>query len=256
MRRIPFFALAAFVLLTSCGDDSARPEVLDKLRVIGVGTAPVASAPAAAGATQNVTLTAYAVVPKGETVTIGTFDDEVSPLNYTVPASQVTVTQPQATDYTDLGAFQLVKATATVPVPTEDVFNRFPNSNKGVRVRYGLTIVGAKKTEYVVGSFMTYKAGSPELLWQAPAVDIEKPTDQESLSIPKKGLEMIGKVTNPNDEETKVGWYVSSGEIENRRAYATKWREAKDGKQTVILTARGKKSKAFTLKVIEVNVAP
>lgn len=256
MRAQSIFALAVLFFLAACGDDSARPEVLDKLRVIGVGTAPVASSPAPVGTTLNVTLTIHAVVPLGETVTIGTFDDDKSPLMYNVPASDITVTQPQASDYTDMDDFRLVKATVTVPVLSEDTFNQFPNSDKGVRVRYGVTVVGAKKTEYVVGSFMTYKAGSTELNWQVPTVDIEKPTNLGEVSIPEKGLEIVGKVNNPNDEDIKMGWFVSSGEIENRRSRTTKWRKPKDGKQTLILTAHGKKSKAFTLKVIEVNVKP
>lgn len=256
LRCKSILALAMLTSLVACGDDSARPEVLDKLRVLGVGALPIASAPAPAGTTQNVTLTIHAVVPLGETVTVGTFDDEKSPLMYNVPASEITVTQPQAGDYTDMDDFRLVSATATVPVPSEAVFDLFPNNDKGVRVRYGLTVIGTKKTEYVVGSFMTYKAGSSELNWQVPTVDIENPTNQEDVTIPEKGLEVVGKVTNPNDEDTKVGWFVSSGEIENRRAYTTKWRKAKDGKQALILTAHGKKSKAFTLKVIEVNVKP
>ena len=64
----------------------------------------------------------------------------------------------------------------------------------------------------------------------------------------------MASVDNDNDEELRVGWFTSKGKIKNRRAKSTKWETGGSGKQTLLLTVRGRKSGAFVFATQEVVV--
>ena len=84
-----------------------------------------------------------------------------------------------------------------------------------------------------------------------PGVAITSPTDGSTIGNSKQPIG--ANLTPTNDETYRFGWFVSGGEIQNRNATVTNWDPKGTGAYTVIATARGAKSGAFTFVVADVT---
>ena len=156
--------------------------------------------------------------------------------------------------YTDYDEFRLATLSATVTVPLEAVFQAINPVFKGIQMRYGAKISTGNDSEYVAGSFLVYKDGSEELNWQSPTIAISSPQEAQVFNAGET-VDLEATITNPNDENIKLGWFVTDGNIQNRRANTTKWTApTKPGQYTIITTVRGKSSRGFNLEAVQVVI--
>lgn len=231
----------------ACDEEEDRYEHLKKLRAFGVASNPVIATPSTAAAPQVMTLTFHAAVPLGEEITAEPFVDEQARFAQTVELTLV----PGSETYTDYAAFRLYSVQATAPVPTADLVV-IPPEPGFLRVRYGLKLTSGSEEEKIVGNFLLYPAGAPEASWTAPTVDIITP----AAGTPASGddQELKAEITNPIGEDMRVGWFVSDGNVKNRRAKDTEWETPDAGPHTILVTIRGTKSGSFAFKAMDVTV--
>ncbi|MEY4630798.1 MAG: hypothetical protein RIQ81_918 [Pseudomonadota bacterium] len=244
--------LICSVFLSSCGDDEDnRPERISKLRAIGVASSPLVGSAPAPGATTQVELTAYAALPKGQTVTATSFIDDdaryATPVVVQVNNNSQTVESKAALD------IYSVKATATIGPLTELQQAQLAISGGKLLFRYGIRLEAGDESEDIVGNILVYPPGAEALTYQPIDVTINEPTINATLGTgPDQPL--VGDVIKAQQENVKVSWFVSSGKVKNRRARDTKWEPVVAGPQTVILTARGLASGSFVMKVADIVV--
>jgi hypothetical protein len=246
--KTPTIWTTVFIIgLSACGGEDDRQEVLNKLRAIGAAANPLVSKPSLPNATPGtVELTVYATLPLGEVATIEPFMDEPSTTAITLIPEQIAV-QTDSIEYQAYPHFQMMtfKALLTVPSATQ-----FPTG--AGQVRYGISIKSGSEEEKVIGAFLVFPEDSPELNWTHPNIDSVTPTDGDQVA--KDSEVEISAATSTNvDEELKIGWFVSNGEIRSRRAKKTKWETPAAGEQTLIFTARGRKSRGFAIKVMNIR---
>jgi hypothetical protein len=245
LRRFPgvfittALLVAATISLTSCGRDRERPEKIDKLRAIGVISEPAVVAPG-----QAFTLTFYAALPPGQTATVTPQKDENA--RYSLPLEIAMIAGSET--YEPRAAFQLFSVRATTMAPPLTALSTIPA--KVWRIRYRLRMNAGDQEEVIVGDVLAARPDAPELAWQPPTLEIIKPQPGGKVG---DDIDLEAKLSKTIDEPTKIGWFVSSGEVKNRRASSTKWEDIDSGPQTLIVTARGSKSRAFAFKVVDVN---
>ena len=238
--------LLGAMVVSGCDDDAERPEKITKLRAIGVSASRTAVEPSTAETPQVVTLTFLAAVPKGETVTAEAFRDEDS--QYAIPLP-VTIQQETAatnTTYAGLDIFSvsgtLVAPSAATPIPADPGF---------VALRYGIRLVAGAESETIVGNVILVPPGATQLSWAPLSVDVSAPTAGAVVSAGGES-DLVATTVKGTEENVRVGWYVSSGKVKNRRARETKWEEPGQGTHTVIVTARGLRTGAFAWKAVDI----
>ncbi len=234
--------------LLGCNDDGERPEQLLKLRALGVAAQPTVITPSTDSVPSVARLTFYAAVPEGQEVATEVFED--LPAFNSLPLSQLQLDDTTIT-YTDLAKIRLYEVSGTFVAPTADTLAK--GIGGVLRLRYSVRLTSGDEEEKVVGDVLMVAADSAEAQWTAPVLSFEEPTET-SITAGKDNA-VKASVTDVNDERVKVGWFVTSGKVENRRARATKWQEPSAGEQTVIVTARGIRSRGFALthKVVSAN---
>ncbi len=241
LKLLTFAFLPPWIL--SCNSEESRQEKVDKLRAIGVSSTPLTASPGSV-----VTLIYYLAGPSGLTLNAQIFSDSNSSVGLQSPA---TIDQ-SSTKETNFGNLSLYQITGTVTIPQQArilLSNYFP-----VRSRYGVRVTSQTgEDQKIVGDILVYPEGSKELQYVTPSVSIQNPAAQ---TLPSGATQPVELVYNPvNNENFRVGWFVSGGEIKNRRAKSTEWTVPSDkGSHTLIATIRGLKSSAFSLKVMQVNV--
>ncbi len=231
------------VLTTSCGGDSQdRPEVITKLRAVGVEQTPVIAKPG-----DTVTLTFFLAAPSGLTITPQVLLDAES--RYGV--STLVAPLDQTPTETAAGPLSIYSYRASLIVPKDNqVVTAGLGSQGFARLRYKINFTTDSDSEAVVGDSIVYPNGAPQLNWQAPTVSIDKP----DTSSPGGDLDLQGGITSDGGEPYRVSWFVSSGTVKNRRARTTKWQDPAKGSQTLILTVRGTRSGAFAIKSKAVTI--
>jgi hypothetical protein len=246
-----FFRAAMLTLsLVACGGDKDPQEQLGKLRGIGAFTSPLVSRATSDDALRVVELTAYATLPLDTTVTsLEGFVDKASPYAITLGVKQIKV-KSDSLSYQSYPGFQLLTFKADLEVPHEQFFA--PSSGAG-QVRYGFIIKTDKAQEKMVGSFLVYPEDAPELAWINPEISVNTPAADTTIAAESE-IEVNAVLKDHNKEELKLGWFVSDGEIKNRRASTTQWKTPAAGPHSLILTARGRKSRGFSLQVITLTV--
>ncbi len=236
----------AATALAGCNEDQERYETIEKLRAIGAATLPVVSEPSTEAAPKIVTITVFAAVPLGQTVTAEPYDDAAAVNLVSFPVTIV----PGSEVYEEHATFRIFSVQATQFVPPNSVFLSPLGTPPYVKLRYGIRLVAGDESENVVGSSLIYPAGSPQLARLAPTIAITKPTDADV-----SGTEDLeATITDPENENMRVGWFASDGPIKNRRAKTTEWETPGAGPATLIVTIRGRDTGAFAFKVLEVNV--
>jgi hypothetical protein len=242
--RIFLTILTAGFLGIACNGDEERYEVVNKLRALGVSSTPTVSAPSTSESPKNVTLTAWAALPKDQSVSADAFIDTKTPFSTPV---NVTI-NPTSAIIEERGPLQIYKISATFIVPSEELLF-FSETAGSARVRYGIKLATDGEEEKIVGDYLVFPEGADELSWTNPTLDVTSPTEGGTTD---GTVDLEVNIVDNNDEPIRVGWFASDGEIKNRLAAVTEW-EPGSGNQTIIATARGRKSGGFSLQVISVG---
>lgn len=238
-------ALIALAALACNGGDEEKYEKITKLRALGVAVTPIGLTPSTAAEAQTVTMTFFVAAPLGAAVTYEPYEDEQA--RYALPVTlAVDPGSEKQEDYAKFSIHQVnaiftAPAAGTVPIPPVPGF---------ARIRYGLRVKSAGEEEVVVGTLVMYPTVETRPAYQPLTVHIDTPIEGATLSS-EAPVEAI--IENKNGENVKVGWFVSSGELKNRRARKTEWRKIEGGAQTVVVTVRGLKSGAFAYAVRDVT---
>jgi hypothetical protein len=247
MRNLILF-LSLSVIFACNGQDDPF-ERIQKLRALGVGSNPLALTPQAESE-QKFTLTVYAAVPLGQSITLEPSLDEGSKFAQVVTVSVIAGSESYK-DYGQLRLFQGQFSLVVPPIPVESI----PKDTGFLPLRYALVLRSGDEEEKIVGNVLLYPPDSPKLLWKTPTAEITSPQSGEGLVNSKK-IELKANLINPNEgDNLRVSWFVSSGNVINRRARETVWEKADGGTQSIILTVRGLKSGAMAPPlVLDVNI--
>lgn len=249
MRHIWRASLLLLVFINiACDGDEDRFERIAKLRGLGLVTSPVIAPPSTDAAPSQVEFTFYAAAPLGETVTATPYQDlqgslrKVSITNFTVGE----------VSYEDHSSLRVVKVKATGVVPPASLIY-FDPDNGFATVRYALSLVGQSNTQVMVGNLVIYPTGASELTSKnnLPTIAITNPTKDGTINGSEQ--EIKADLTEVNDETYRVGWFVSGGRLEAKNKVSTTWTPTGSGKYTVIVTARGTKTSAFGIDVVDVT---
>lgn len=237
--------IATFLLvaITQCNGDQERPEVVNKLRAIGVASTPLASAPSTSASQNTASLTFHLVLPLAKTIdSVENYVDTKSPYAAQIPLT-INTASASYSDYSNLRHYTIT-ADAAIPevifLPGE-LFRSF---------RYALKVTADKEEEIIVGNLVVYPSDSEELDWKGAAITISSPVANSAIS---GETQLKAKINKSIDENLRVSWFASNGEIKNRRAAETTWDEYSAGTQTLILTVRGRKSGDFQLQIIDLT---
>jgi hypothetical protein len=262
MRNLSFF-LGLLALLLSCSEADTRPETADKLKPILVLVNPPAGAdtpiqpldgsnwqaPVAGG---NVTLQFHFIGPEDlGPLTVTTGAVEARPL--TLPFNNWTIDAAAVNDYPGL-RHVTINARATLPSEAEltALWDGFPEAGF-VRLRYTLVVSDGDRELPLAGDFVVYRDASfPEASNHLFGSTLDAPAAGEPVTTTK--LMISSTLNNPQDEPVKIGWYVSAGEIKNRRAASTEWELPGSGEYTLIFTVRGKESRNGDIQIRRVTL--
>jgi hypothetical protein len=258
------FLLLSILSLLSCGDDEDRQEVVNKLRAVGVSAEPgiIVYSPNQL-ASNAIDLKAFFLLPKDKSLSsFTTFVDTSSKFSLPSPTKivdkEIYCNEKIEEKYTDLGPLKLCYIKALTTVPESLNFGILKKFNGVVKMRYGFDIKEDKEQELIVGDYIVVTSDSKATSWKNHSVKISLPTNEITLDSSKETNEINIKatITKSFEEEVKVGWFISSGKVENFRAADTKWLlESSDkGEQTIVLGLYGTKSNFFTLDARKVVV--
>jgi hypothetical protein len=262
MRNFSFF-IGLLALLLSCSDSDTRPETADKLKPIMVLVNPPAGA---ATPVQPLNGSVWQPAVVGETVTlqfhfIGPSDlgsltlttSEVEPRPLTLPFNNWTIQTPVVNDYPGL-RHVTIEAGATLPTAEEltALWEDFPSVGF-VRLRYTLVVSDGTRELPLAGDFVVYRdAAFPGAKDNLFGSTIDAPAAGETVS--DKKVTISSTLRNPQDEDVKIGWYVSAGEVKNRRAVTTEWELPGSGEYTLIFTVRGKEARNGDIQIRRVTM--
>lgn len=275
MNKLHFSAalLSALVFTSACGagsDNEPRQETLDHARVLGIASSPVVSEIPDAGVSKTVSLIVYAAVPLGQEAAItarsATGATVVAPENLAVGNIS----------YEEHPGFRLVKIELAAPVPEKSAFPEQvaattgsttgetstgsttgdtttiqQQTNTGGDVAYSFTFASADTEEVVDGNFLAWSTGSSQLSWSAPTVTVDAPAGASTVDAKDTTIRLSH--SSPQSEQYIVGWYVSAGQLDDRRAEETRWIPGKNGSYSVIGTVRGTQSRGFGITVVDVE---
>ncbi len=244
-RTYVLFLLPLFI---SCGDSTDRPEDINKIRGLGLNSVPLVNSPSNSSKIKTVDLTVYFAAPKEEIYTIEKFTDQstssaflLNQSNYDIVANSQKIEKHSA--------FNIISFQAIAKIPTEQELPAV-----GGKVRVGFKIIGSKNTEIFIGDFLVVPESNTKLLnSKVPSISLTNPitgTILQNNSI----INVKATPNNVNEEDLIVGWFVSSGEITNRRSINTYWETKNSGQNTLIVTLRGKKSLGFAMQILDFTV--
>lgn len=238
-RVIKATTLYVFFALAACGDDTIRQEEITNLRGIGVEQSPIIAKPGSV-----VTLTFHMAAPQGKSISATPYIDSVFRYGTSTKVTLIdTVPSEQK-----LGAISTYTLRASFTVPSDAATVASLESGTPLRTRYGVTFNDGSRTENIVGDTLIYKTSTPDQV--APTITIDQPLTTDISTT----TSISSTITNSIVEDNRVSWFVSSGEIKNRRAKSTEWSKIGSGEQTLIVTTRGAKSGAFAMKTVKVTV--
>ncbi len=231
-------AIASF----QCSRDKMDPqEEILNLRAIGVSATPTL-----APLLQDITFTFYALTPKGQTVSFATYTDSrmSQPLQPPVlPTTEVVLSKGALDLHQISGAYSMDTPISAAGISADPGYTTLD---------YGLVLTTSGKREPIFGSVVFFNPSHPAYEWQNHGVSITNLEEGQSVS--GQDLELQAKITGRNAEDYRIGWFISSGTIANRRSLLTTSTDMKSGVQTIVVTARGRLSGKFAYAMIDVNV--
>lgn len=257
------FFIGFMTFLLACSDPKTRPETADKLKPMLVLVNPPSDAgtfeqplnpgsrqPPLAG--EDVQLQFHFVGPVDmSALTLTPAEPELRPL--TLPITNWIIDAPTVGNFPGL---QHVIITARASLPSAGELGAlWPlfNTEGFVRLRYTMVASDGTRELALAGDFVVYRDatvdGASQSLFGSA---IDYPLANEKVSDTK--LTIASTLSNAQDEPVKIGWYVSAGEIKNRRASTTEWELPGSGDYTLILTVRGKESRNGDIQIRRVSL--
>lgn len=241
-----FIILLSLPLLQTCNEEEERYEVVNKLRAIGVENNPVAVKPSTADEPQTVTLSFYVIQPENKPLSAEVFTDYgAEPGDIIEVSINETIEDP-----TELGGLFLHRIEASYAIPSSD-FLPIPDDPGFIRLRYNVRIFNDSEEEKIVGNILVYKPDNEILNWTNPTIELLTPGDGETIQA--GDVDIKGSISADFQEEWRVSWFTTEGEIENRRAKETKWKTPGSGNHSLIFTVRGLNSNTFAIRTANVN---
>ena len=242
-----FITVALLIVLIGCNSDDDRFEKIGKLRGLGLVTSPVVAPPSTDQVVSKVQMTFYAALPLGGTVTAEPYSDRQGSLRKIELPLTI-----DGVEYENFASLRIAKIKATGTVPTATLIYIDPD-NGFATVRYAVSLQSDEGSQIMVGNLVVYPEGSEQLIARnnLPKLSIKTPTKDSVIGSSKQ--EIRAELTEVNDETFRVGWFVSGGKIDTRNAVKANWEPNASGKFTVIVTARGTKTSAFGMDVIDVT---
>jgi len=247
MRQL---TLLVFMLISvSCRQNEDRHERIDKLRGIGVTATPPVTPATVGDAISDVKLTVLFAAPKGSAIEASSFVDKAQAQ---LKVLDNVVVDDSTRKLADEGALTLYSFDANFSAPSSELFSQ-PGFQNGVRLRYAFEAAIGEDEEVMIGDIVMAPEGAKQLVFENPVASISLPAAGETVA---RGAEVTleGAVESKNGELLKYGWFVSSGEVDNRRAKTATWTGFDEGEQTVIFTVRGRSSRAFGYAIVKINV--
>jgi len=260
--------ISALIPFASCGPqstDGPRQELISGVRVLGISGSPLVPQIVKKGAeATSVELTVYVAVPLGETASVAARTLGSSPGGQVIKPENLAI-QTDGFSYEDHNGFRLLTFKMTAPVPDESSFSSGqggqatpdPTSTSTTtqatrgQVRYGIDVSAGGKIESVESAFSVASEGAEDLAWTSPEVTISAPATTSEADVDSETITLSH--TSPTSETYTIGWFVSGGEIANRRTASTTWTPGDAGSYTLVGTVRGMRSKGFGIKVIDVK---
>ncbi|MBP9706927.1 MAG: hypothetical protein KBD78_04735 [Oligoflexales bacterium] len=247
--RIFIFLLTLSTIHIACSDDEERFEQISKLRTLGVKSNKVASAPSTVSTEETVSLEIVVSFPNGvinELSAVPFVEENSSTLALPVllELSETAISEES------FGPLTIATITANLKVPTFDFSNAPINK---LSLRYGLEVLAENgDKERIVGNYVIYPPNSNELSWQAPNIVITAPNSANFSGSGADKVTISAELRERQIEESyRIGWFASAGKIKNRRALNSDWEElAGIREKTLIVTARGRSSGAFTYQAL------
>ncbi len=240
------FALAVPL---ACSDSLSRQETADKWKPILVTVNELAQPTDVYQAPlfgNQVSLHLYVLAPSDSSdLTAEVQAPDQQPL--TLPLQTLEMGEKTVSSYPGV---DLLKFTAVARLPSQTNLGALDPSlaeAQLLRFRYGFLLSDGQRTVPVTGDFPAYSgADIPGAQWNVLGSTISSPEDQAETG---QTVTLEADLANPQGEAIKVGWYVSAGELKNRRAESTEWTLPGSGTYTAIMTVRGKQSRTAQLAV-------
>jgi hypothetical protein len=252
-------SMVAILSFTTCNESQDRQELLDRFRGLGTYAEPLVSKPSDGVLVNQAKVSVIMALPLETTANVIPYLDESS--TAALPIAEAAVTIDAASfKYTNYNKFQLMAFEASVVIPDIAVLRAIKPDFNGIQARYGFlatlncqTACDGKEREVVIGNLLVFPDGAKELDFKNPELVVPTPQIGATLSADSEA-EVFSVITDHNTETVKSGWFVTGGKIVNRRARKTVWQTPATGPHSLVVTARGKKSRGFAVQVIEVNV--
>lgn len=251
------------VVLQACSDPKTRPETADKMKPMLVLVNPPDEAEKP---TQPLKHEGWLAPLPGEIAKlqfhfVGPEDlgpltltpGEVEPRPLTLPVTEWVVDASIPHLYSGLNHTTIEARTQLPSVAVIDAVWPAFATEGFVRLRYTLVVSDGSRELPLAGDFVVYRdanvAGAARNLFGST---IDQPA--AGVDIGDKKLDISSTLRNEQDEDVKIGWYVSAGEIKNRRAAVTEWELPGSGRYTLVFTVRGKESRNGDIQIREVNM--
>jgi hypothetical protein len=246
------FLLVA-LLGVRCSDDANRQETVTKLRAIGVQSNPAILTPSSAESPEIATVTVVSLLPKEQTLTFDLYSDQPQ-VRSSIPLENIII-DTSSLQYIDAGVLNVVTFEASFNIPTADLFDSQLVPQDVLRLSYGFDLQANSSPEKIIGNLLFTKPDQPEALWEQPTINIKQPAADETFAKSAE-IALLAEVIDQNDEAIKIGWFVSSGVVQERRGRETVWTGADPGVQTVVVAVYGRKSRTFAYATTKITVSP
>ncbi len=240
--------LFLLALCIACGGGDSRPEKIEKLRAIGVATSPIIQTPSTPDSPKTATITFYAAAPFGKNFEVRPF--EVNAINPLTPGITI---KAGSIKYQDFSQFRIFSVQASAVVPQESASLSALLAERGsTTYRFGIKLKNGEEEEKIVADLIVAAKDQAPTDIKTTKITILTPIDKSQIST--ETLQLRANIEDTNEGETyKIAWFVSSGQVKNRRAIETELKEAQAGPVTILVTVRGSKSGTFAYSAVDVT---
>jgi hypothetical protein len=238
MKSINKLCLSTWLFLlslSSCSEPLERPELINKLRTLGVKSQPAVYNLAEP---VDIELIVYLTSPSADPLEISSYTEESYRYAPQVIGSLVDGSSQVSTHAAlYVHEFRLL-------IPSDQVREQLLISPLG-NFRYSVLAVQGSEQEKIVGNIVGSLNPPPELT-EVSIVD-------DGISAAIGEMAILGKLPEGLTSNYRISWLASGGEIANRRSLSTKWKEIPNTPQTLILTARGTRTGEFAMDIRNYN---
>jgi len=244
MKHLSYLILT-LIIITSCGDDEDRQEVVKKLRGLGLDLEKPIISLSESKKLDKIKFTVYALNNNSDKITAKNYNDT---LNITPFKSDIEIIKDSQKSE-KIGSLTLFSLEAYILLP--EILKKqlnpdlLRNLNGVLKIRYGISLKSGSEVEKVVGDLLIVEDSSISLKWQKAKVEIKNPKEK-NIDLSSKEIDIQAEITNKNKEDYKIHWFTSGGKIKNFRSTNTKWELPEEGSHSLIIGIYGTKSRMFS----------